>query len=162
LVQQGAADAEWPPLIEISAPKTAAVTITAASIQVYKAYRPAAVTKIQCVYGAGPIPGTLLNVNLDRPNAPPTIVSDSGQDVPMAMPYAVISVDAGHTEYIAVTPAGSGQFYEWSVKLTVVVDQHSQTYSFGSAARPLHSWLGPAPARSYDYDFGTRSWRAVE
>jgi hypothetical protein len=159
LVQQGAADAGSPPLIEISAPGTAAATVTAASVEVYRAYRPQAVTEVECVYGAGAEPGTLLNVNLDRPNAPPTIVSDSGQEVPMAMPYAVISVDASHTEYIAVTPAGSGQFYDWSVKLTVVVDQRSRTYSFGSAARPLHSWLGPRPTRAYDFDFSTRSWR---
>ena len=102
-------------------------------------------TGIKCVYGAGPVPGTLLNVNLDRPNAPPTIVSDAGQSVPLAMPYAVINIDAGHTEYVAVTPAGSGRFYEWSVKLTVVVDQHPRTYSFGSAAQPLRSWLGRPP-----------------
>ncbi len=162
LVQQGAADADWPPLIEISAPKTTAITVTGASIQVYKAYRPTAVTGIQCVYGAGPVPGTLLNVNLDRPNASPTIVSDAGQDVPLAMPYATISIDAGHTEYVAVTPAGTrGQFYEWSVKLTVVVDQHSQTYSFGTAARPLHSWMGQAPAHAYDYNTSTHSWQRV-
>jgi hypothetical protein len=45
-------------------------SVIAASIQVYKACRPDAVTRVQCVYGAGPVPGTLLNVNLDRPNVP--------------------------------------------------------------------------------------------
>jgi hypothetical protein len=158
-VQQGAAQMGGP-LIEVSAPAKADATITGASVKIYKAYRPAAASLIQCLHGAGPTPGTLLNVNLDRPSARPTIVSDLGREVPMAMPDAVININPGHTEYVVVAPAGSDKLYEWAVKLRVVVDQRTQVYSFGSASSPLRSWLGPQPARAYDYDTATRSWHS--
>jgi hypothetical protein len=74
----------------------------------------------------------------------------------MAMPYAVISIAAGHTEYIAVTPAGSAltrrnrsasadpppQFYEWSAKLT----RHDRCVTGSVLPPPAPTTTTTAPA----------------
>jgi hypothetical protein len=163
LPQQHAAQADIDPLVQISAPASADVTVTDARVQVYRTYKPANLSSVTCVTGAGPRIGTLLKVDLDRPHAKPIIVADDGRFEPLlSIPNAVINVDPGHTEYIDVNPQGTTTlFYEWSVQLTVVVDQRSQTFAFGSPRRPLVSWLGTAQITSYDYDFTTHAWKPV-
>jgi hypothetical protein len=147
------------PLVEVRAPAQAPVTVTAARVEVFRSWRPPTQSLVECVTGAGPSPGTLLNLDLVHPNARPTIVADDGRDEPLALPDAVIAVGRGRTEDIALSPIGAQRFYEWAVTLTLVVDQRSQTATFGSRARPFRSWLGPVPARAVNYDFRTRVWR---
>jgi hypothetical protein len=160
-VERAAPDAD--PLIEVSAPKSTSVTITEAQFHVYRVYRPTAISYVQCVYGAGPEGGTLLFVNLNRPNATPTIVSDMGTTVRLSMPVAVINVGAGHTEYIEISPSGSGhEIYAWSITLTTVVDQHAAVVHFGSPQDPLRSWFGPLPRRDYDYSFANHKWQIAK
>ncbi|HEY7829505.1 MAG TPA: hypothetical protein VIC06_02950 [Solirubrobacteraceae bacterium] len=159
LEAQGAAD-EWPPMIQLSAPTSADVTVIGASIRVFRSYVPTGLSYIECVHGAGPVPGTLLDVDLAHPAAAPTIVADDGSDTPLALPGAVINVDPGHTEYVAVTARGARKMYEWSVTLRVVVAQRTQTLVFGSPHRPLRSWLGARPTVTYDYDFSANAWRS--
>ncbi len=158
---QGAAEAQTNPTIEIRAPARAPVTVTAATIDVFRSYEPRYRLFINCVAGAGPSPGTLLSVNLERPNARPTIVADDGRDQPLALPDAVISVERGRTEEVAVNPSGARRMYEWGVTLTLVVDQRTQTVTFGSRQHPLRSWLGDIPHDSFDYDFESQSWKQL-
>jgi len=157
--QQGAASID-DPTISISAPQDADVTVVSASIEVYQLYKPADLSFIMCLHGAGPVPGTFLNVNLDRPNAYPTIVSDAGQLTPLEMPGAVINIDPGHTEYITVQPSGRrGILYSWSVELVIVVNQQQEKFAIGSPMNPLRSWFGSIPSNAYDYDMQTHSWQ---
>jgi len=149
------------PTVEISAPVGAAAAVVSATVRVFHSSVPHALSTISCVSGAGPSPGTLLNVDLDRPNALPTIVSDDGSNVALSVPNAVISIPAGQTEYVAITPTGSKRWYEWSVSLDVVVNQQTTSYAFGNLKSPLMSWLGPMPAISYDFDFASHSWRQL-
>jgi len=150
-------------LIEISAPEHADVAVTGASLRVFRSYKPSAVSYIQCVYGAGMVPGTLMNVNLSRPNAEPTIVSDAGTAVPiLSMPDAVINVAPGHTEYVKIIPTGDKRLYEWSIALIVVVDQKKSVIRFGSEQDPLRSWFGIAPSQAYDYSMTSHSWNVVK
>ena len=159
--EQGAA-ATNNPTIEISAPQNADVTVTSASIRIYGSYKPSALSFIECLHGAGPSPGTLLNVNLNHPNANPTIVSDSGQLTPLAMPNAVINIAPGRTEYVALTPTGTrNELYSWAVRLRIIVNQQSQTFIFGTPGKPLRSWFGPILSKQYDYSFRTNSWQVI-
>lgn len=161
---QGAAAAVLPPTIEISAPTSADVTVTGATIRIFRSYVPKALSYIECITGAGPVPGTLLDVDLAHPAALPTIVANDGSDVPLAVPNAVINIDPGHTEYVAVTPRGAHKMYEWSVTLYLVVAQRAQTIVFGSSQHPLRTWLGTQSAiisRGYEYDLVTHSWKHV-
>jgi hypothetical protein len=153
------AASEWPYLVEVSAPVRADVAVVSASVHVFRSYVPEGVTTIECVHGAGPIPGTLLTLHLANPNAPPTIVADDGSDTPLRLPDAVINIEPGHTEYIALTPDGAPRMYEWSVTLQVVVAQHTKSITFGSPSHPLRSWLGSLPATAYDHAPSGGSWR---
>lgn len=155
---QGAAEI-WPPTIELSAPTSADITVTGAAVRVFRSYVPAAPSFIECVHGAGPVSGTLLDVDLAHPAAAPTIVADDGSDRPLALPNAVINVNPGHTEYVAVTARGARRMYEWSVTLRVVVAQRTQTVVLGSRRHPLRSWLGKRPPAAYDYDMRAHSWK---
>lgn len=149
------------PMIQVSAPASADVTVIAARVRIFHAYKPQAVSFIECTAGGGPIPGTLLNIDLTHPGAIPTVVSDIGTAVPLSMPGAVINIDAGQTQYINVVPRGRNEFYDWSVTLTVIVDQNTETFVFGSAHNPLRSWLGPTPHRGYDYSMRGHSWQIL-
>jgi hypothetical protein len=157
--EHGAAELSVP-TIEISAPADAYVTVTSASVHVFRSYQPASLTSIMCLHGAGPSAGTLLNFDLDRPNATPTVVADDGSDHPLSFPTAVITIPRGQTQYVAVTPRGSALMYEWSVDLHLVVDQREQAVSFGSRDH-LRSWLGPVPSQYFDYSPQTHSWEPV-
>lgn len=158
-VQQGAAPVDNPTL-SISAPQGADATVVSASIEVYRSYKPANLTYIECLHGAGMVPGSYLNVNLDRPNAYPTIISESGQLTPLEMPGAVINIDPGHTEDISVQPSGHrGMLYSWSLRLAIVVNQRQERFTFGSPTNPLRSWFGPIPPNAYDYDMQMHSWQ---
>jgi hypothetical protein len=148
-------------LVQISAPANSDVTVTSASFRVFRSYKPLVISYIRCFDGGGPVPGTLLSASLSHPGESPTIVSDSGQAVPLSMPNAVINITAGHTEYVDISPTGDSLIYEWSVTLTTVVDQHSTTTVFGSARHPLRSWLGSTPSPAYDYFLPANSWRPV-
>jgi hypothetical protein len=149
--------------IEISAPTSADATVTAASVHVFRSYVPRAMSFILCNTGAGLVSGTILNVNLARPYEKATIVSDIGEAVPLlSMPDAVINIDPGHTEDINITPRGDDRFYQWSLSLTIVIDQHSQSFTIGSAEHPLCSWFGITPSLAYDYFQKSHSWRALE
>jgi hypothetical protein len=161
-VEQGAAE-QWVPTIEISAPANADITVANARVRVFKSYKPADLSYVKCLSGAGPYSGTRLNVDLDHPNAKPTIVADDGRDQPLSIPNAVINIDRGHTEYVAVYPRGGDQFYEWSLELQLVVDQRSSTVVYGSQDKPLRSWLGVDNNHAaYDYDYSTNSWRIAQ
>ncbi len=155
------AASEWPYLVEVSAPVSADVAVVSASVRVFRSYVPEDVITIECVHGAGPIPGTLLTLHLANPNAPPTIVADDGSDTPLRLPDAVINTEPGHTEYIALTPDGPPRMYEWAVTLRFVVAQHARTITFGSRGHPLRSWLGNRPRASYDHPPAGGSWSAV-
>lgn len=146
------------PTIEVRAPRQAPVTITRASIRVFRSYTPRDGTYIACLSGAGPRPGTRLNVDLTRPNAPPTIVADDGRDQALALPAAVIAISRGSTELVAIYARGAPKIYEWGVRLTLVTDQRTQTASFGSRGRPLRTWLGDDVFAHFDYDFDSRTW----
>jgi hypothetical protein len=160
-IQENAAPVEGYPLIEISAPGEAAVTITSARVRVYSSSDRRKASLLICNKGAGVVPGTLLTPDLADPSAVPTIVSDTGSNVPLSMPDAVITIPAGHTEFVRVTPRGMrDRLYRWSLTLTIVVNQRSKTYSFGSAKHPLFSWSGPAPL-SYVYTHSSDSWEEV-
>jgi hypothetical protein len=161
LRSQQAAQLGGVPTIQISAPARADAAVTDATIHVFRSYRPKQMTSIQCVRGAGPIPGTALDVDLDRPHSTPTIVADDGRDTPLSLPDAVINVSPGHTEYVAAYAKGHKRFYEWSLALRVVVDQRAQHVVLGSRAAPLVSWLGDPPRHSYDFDESTMRWRSV-
>jgi hypothetical protein len=150
------------PTIGVSAPQGADATVVSASIEVYRSYKPVNLMLIDCPHGAGMVPGTYLNINLDHPNAYPTIVSDSGQLAPLEMPGAVINIDPGHTEYISVQPSGHrGMLYSWSMGLVIVANQKQEQFTFGSPTNPLRSWFGPIPSNAYDFDMQARSWRPV-
>jgi hypothetical protein len=144
-IREGASPDPPSLIIQVSAPVSADVTVIAARARIFHAYKPKATSFIECTGGGGPIPGTLLNIDLAHPDAAPTIVSDIGTAVPLSMPGAVINIDPGHTEYINVVPHGTGRFYDWSVELTVIVDQHTESIVLGSPQHPLRSWLGPIP-----------------
>jgi hypothetical protein len=152
------------PAIQVSAPPNADVAVVGASIKVFRTYRPPAVSYIACLHGAGAEVGTRLDVNLSRPNAVPTIVAADGSDRPLALPNAVINVDPGHTEYIAVIPHGAPLMFEWSIVLTTVVAQRTKVFVFGSPPRPLRTWLGPAPpaTREYDYSIQAHRWSPTD
>jgi hypothetical protein len=146
-------------LVQIAAPASADVAVTGATVRVFRSFVPKALSFIVCLHGAGPEPGTLLDVDLAHPGVSPTIVADDGSDTPLALPTAVINVAPGHTEYVAVTPRGARRMYEWSITLNTVVAQRQQTFVFGSRKHPLRSWLGNiATIRDYDYDMISRSW----
>lgn len=147
-----------PPTIELSAPTTASVSVTGASVRVFRSYLPRTLSYVMCLHGAGPRPGTLLHVDLANAGTAPTIVADDGSETALAIPNAVITVEAGDTEFVVITPAGAPRLYEWSVTLRFVVAQRTQTQTFGSAERPLRTWLGRTPEPSYDYDFGAQTW----
>ncbi len=155
------AASEWPYLVEISAPVGADVAVVGASVRVYRSYAPKGVAVIECVHGAGPIPGTLLNLDLANPGLPPTIVADNGSNTPLKLPDAVINIDPGHTEYVALTPVGAPRMYEWAATLRVVVAQHTRSVTFGSPSHPLRSWLGRFPRTSYDHPHSGGSWSGV-
>jgi hypothetical protein len=154
---QHAAD-EVPPTIAVAAPVRAGVTIVGASVHVFRSYQPPGVSFIMCLHGGGPIAGTLLTVDLSRPDVAPTVVADDGSDKPLSLPGAVIDVPAGQTQYVVVTPHGEPTFYEWSLTLRVIVDQRPATFTFGSREHPLLSWLGIVPTQAYDYDLQRHVW----
>ena len=148
------------PLVEVSAPAAAAVTITDVTVHIYRSYLPKALSYVKCVTGYGPESGTLLYVDLAHPERVPKIVADDGSETPLAMPNAVIDVEPGQTEEVALTPRGEPRMYEWSARLRVIVDQQEQTFRIGSARRPLRSWLGPSPkGGAYEFDEQTGSWK---
>ncbi len=161
LVEQGAAEVPTRPLIEVSAPAGVDVTIAGAKIRIFRAYTPSQLSLIECfrAAGGGPAPGTLLEVDLAHPDAAPTIVADDGSNQSLSLPDAVINVEPGHTEFIAVTPHGDHRFFEWSLELRAVIDKRSERFVFGTRSRPLRSWLGSLPAAGYDYDMSGRAWR---
>ncbi|QXJ24061.1 hypothetical protein AGRA3207_005312 [Actinomadura graeca] len=143
--------------IRISAPAHANVEVVSAKPTVYRSYKPARLTLVRC-QGAGPKPGTLLRIDLDHPVAPPTVVADDGSEKPLRMPNATIAINAGHTEYVAVTPrAAAAKMVEWSVRITMVIDQKEQVVNYGSAGRPLRNWFGPPPP-AQDWDQARRTW----
>jgi hypothetical protein len=150
------------PLVQVSAPRSAPVSLVAVRTTVYRAYKPHAKTRVDCTLGAGALGGTYLEHNLDRPVAPSRLASQFGAHK-FAMPPAVFRVGAGGSEDVAIQPAGRpGRFYDWGLTLDMVVDQRSQRFTFGSRAHPLRSYVPRAPQadniRSVDYNFGTRSW----
>jgi hypothetical protein len=160
--EQGAADTV-DPLLEVSAPAAAAISITGASVHVYRSFAPKAMSYVKCATGYGPTAGTLLYVNLAHPERPPRIVADDGSETPLAMPNAVIDVEPGQTEEVALTPRGPPRMYEWSARLRMVVDQHEQTFDAGSARHPLRSWLGAPPrGGAYVYDETASAWKPAE
>ena len=163
LTRQEAAPAPPDLFVEISAPANANATVTSASLKIIRAFVPPKVSHIRCLVTGGATPGTLLYVNLVHPANRPTIVSDTGETVPLlSMPDAVINISAGNTEYINISPTGKlGWFYAWSVTLTVVVDQRSTAITFGSKRHPLFSWFGSTSSLSYDYSFAHHSWEKV-
>jgi hypothetical protein len=113
---------------------------------------------IGCARTGGVEPGTLLTVDLAHPAAAPTVVADDGSEASLEVPTAVISIAAGHTGYVALTPHGDARIYEWSVELRLVVAQRVQTAVVGSTTDPLRSWLGKTPQQTYDYDLRTEKW----
>jgi hypothetical protein len=148
------------PLVEVSAPAAAAVSITGADVRIYRSYVPRAISYIKCVTGYGPSAGTLLYVNLAHPERDPKIVADDGSETPLAMPNAVIDIEPGQTEELALTPRGAPRIYEWSAQLRMVVDQREQTFNVGSARQPLRSWLGTDPeGGAYAFDEKADIWK---
>jgi hypothetical protein len=160
LPSQRAAPVGQPPAVQLSAPRNANVAVTAARARVFRSYAPRHVTEIRCTLGAGPVPGTRIDLNLDRPGEPPTIVSESGRDVPLSLQRAVIDIPRGQTQPVAVYSHGRKRFYEWSVELELVVDQRPQRVVLGSPGAPLRSWLGALPSPVYDFDARTHQWRS--
>lgn len=160
LPAQGAAE-DSSPTVEISAPASVDTAVVGASVHVYRAYSPTTVSYVICAAGGGAEPGTLLDVNLARPYLSPTIVADDGSDIPLSVPNAVINIDPGHTAYIAVTPSGAAEMYEWSVTLDIVVAQRHQLVTFGTPRQPLRSWLGTHPSEDHTYTFSNESHRWV-
>jgi hypothetical protein len=147
------------PLVEVSAPAAAAVSITGADVRIYRSYVPRAISYIKCVTGYGPSAGTLFYLDLAHPNRDPKIVADDGSETPLAMPTAVIDIEPGQTEEVALTPRGDPLMYEWSAQLRMVVDQREQTFNVGSARHPLRSWLGPDPdGGAYAFDEKADTW----
>jgi hypothetical protein len=150
------------PLVQVSAPRSAPVSLVGVRTTVYRAYTPQAKTQVDCTLGAGPLGGTYLERNLDRPVVPSLLATQFGAHK-LAMPPAVFRVGAGGSEDLAIQPAGRpGRFYDWRLTLDLVVDQRSQRFTFGSRAHPLRSYVPRAPQAdnipSVDYNFGTRSW----
>jgi hypothetical protein len=154
------AASEWPNIVEVSAPVTADVAVVDARIQVFRSYIPTGLVQVECLHGAGPIPGTLLMINLSHPNRPATIVADDGSDIRLHLPDAVINIAPGHTEYIALRPSGTPRMFEWSASLRVVVAQHSRTITIGSRTHPLRTWLGHTPQALYDHRPSGGAWSA--
>jgi hypothetical protein len=153
---------DWEPTIEISAPANSAVTVDKATIQVFRSYEPQTLSMIRCVFSeGGPAAGTLLFVDLHQPAAGPKVIADDGSVTALAIPNAVININPGHTEYIAVRPKGKHRMYDWSVTLTLVVDQRRESRTFGSARHPLRSWLGDTPSAQYDYDVRANVWKLI-
>lgn len=153
-----------PPFVTVAAPKDAPVTITRVSTHVFRAYKPPGISIIECLSGAGPIPGTIVSVDLDHPSVRPTVAA-SGGGHPMPLPEAAIEVKPGHTEYLSLVPRGVRGFYEWSATLEIVTDQRTTIRQVGSPGQPLRSWLGfgstPTVNAGYDYDVATHSWRLL-
>jgi hypothetical protein len=165
--QQHAASLYQPSFVEVSAPRGDPVTITRISAHVFRAYKPAGISIIECVApGAGPISGTFVSLDLDHPSVLPTVaVSGGGHPMshPMPLPEAAIAINPGHTEYLSLVPKGARGFYEWSATLQFTVNQRTETREVGSLAHPLRSWLGFTPTfnNGYDYDTRNHSWRIV-
>jgi hypothetical protein len=148
-----------PPMVEISAPSSAPVTVTRARFGVYRSFRPTHLSFIMCVLGAGPYPGTILLRGLDNPSAPSTLIPD-GSDRQFKLPPATFRVAPGATEVLVLEPDGhTPRFYDWGAHLELVVDQRHQQVDLGSPAHPLRSYLGSAAGvPSYDYDPLHHKW----
>jgi hypothetical protein len=163
--QQHAASLNLPPYVEVSAPQNDPVTITRIIAHVFHAYKPSGISLIECLRGAGPIPGTIVSLDLDHPSVLPTVGTSDDNSKPMPLPDAAIAIDPGHTEYLSLVPKGTRGFYEWSATLQFTVNQKTETREVGSLKQPLRSWLGfgsaPTVNAGYDYDVATRSWRLL-
>lgn len=155
--QQKAAEVNSP-ILEVSAPASAAVSVVGARVHIFESYAPSAITKVQCASGYGPEQGTLLYFNMRQPDARPKIVASDGRETPLTMPTAVINVDPGVTEEIALTARGPELMYEWGATIRVVIDQHEETFEVGTPRRPSRSWLGEKPRIFYAFDEGTSTW----
>ena len=145
LARDGGAPIPGGPVIQISSPRNADATVTNVSVNIFRSYRPSVTSYINCVSGAGAVAGTFVHVDLQDLAVLPTLTSLANPR-PLAMPGAVDNIDPGHTEYLQIVPKASAGFYEWSVTLTIVVDQHATRYTFGSTSRPLRTWFGPTPS----------------
>lgn len=162
--QEHAASLNLPPFVSVSAPTGASITITHVFTHVFRAYKPSGVSDIECLSGAGPIPGTIVTLDLDHPSVRPTVATAGGNN-PMPLPEAAININPGHTEYLSLVPHGVRGFYEWSATLEITVDQRTTSHQIGSSSHPLRSWLGFGSARTvnagYDYSVATHSWRLL-
>jgi len=74
------------------------------------------------------------------------------------MPTAVINVNPGVTEEVALTARGPKRMYEWGAVIHVVIDQHEETFEVGTPRHPIRSWLGEKPKDFYAFDEGSSSW----
>jgi len=153
--------------LEIAAPHSADVTLVRVRAHVFRSYTPKRLSWIQCqATGAGPVPGSQLNLDLEHPDSLPRVASQLGAAA-VPSPPAVINIGPGHTEFVVLIPHGHG-LYEWSAKLDFVVDQHDETVVVGSRSHPLRTWIGDqtdggasANVGTYDFDVSSRSWRVL-
>jgi len=81
--------------------------------------------------------------------------------VGLPLPNATDVVNSGQTENLDLDLNGHAAVYDWSLVLTVVVNEHRMTKRFGSESTPLRTWLGDLPRVAYDYDALTHSWRRL-
>jgi hypothetical protein len=166
--KQHAAQAMYPFVVQVAAPAHTDVTVVDVKTTVYRSFKPAAVSYIDCLHGGGPLPGTMVDVNLSHPEARSIVLVQSRPNdlsspvKKRAMPGAVINISPGHTEYIQLNTLGKGWYYEWSVRLQVVVDQRTETFTFGSPQHPLSTWLGKSPAPAYDYNAADHQWQLTD
>ncbi|MDP9414859.1 MAG: hypothetical protein M3Q08_12420 [Pseudomonadota bacterium] len=161
LEQQRAAN--WAaPWLKVSAPPQAPASITAVRVQIYRTEEPQGVTSVMCDHGAGGLVDNSLRLRLDRPRRSPVLFSHEGSRRVGTMPGAVFRVGRGDSEYLWLLPQGRfGVFYEWGVKVDVVVDRRTRTDVYGTQEKPFRTWVGKTPT-PVDFDLGTRAWGPLD
>ena len=151
--------ASWTgPNIDIAAPSNGPVTVLAVQAEVFRAYRPHALTLIECEQGAGGLSPAELTLDLTRPAKAPVLrTGQRGRIGPL--PPSVFVVPRGVGRTLSLAPHGrQGLLYEWGIRIETVFDQRRQSVALGSREHPIRTWFGRLP-QPVDYDLRTGRWR---
>lgn len=113
-------------------------------------------TIIQCQYGAGGAPGTLITTDVATGE---TELFDSSDENPMPMPPAALTLSgANYQGALVKIKSSSGFLYSGRLRITALINGSEQVIELGTPERPFR-WVGGDPGSdSYPEMQGDTRW----
>lgn len=143
----------------VYAGRTSPMTIVDLKVVVYQRRPMVGNQRILCRYGAGPVEGPRLSINLDSPARKVPMDTDGDFHPDTTFPDSVFVVDEKKAESISIDMSGTpGMVYEYSLIVTTVENGTApKERKLGSRERPLLiAILGEQEINSIDFDWSTR------